>query len=158
MWPKNKAGLFKISSTEKIIQMLPEEYIKILKNNKLQYFNYNGTYKKFIKTNNKDEVTFKKYCLRKINGHWTLDMFLPLKVITEDIKWEYKMKFENISLKESKKILEDIRIIAEKKECICEFPLSSGDIFVLNNERFFHARNKFSAKVKRILYRIQALN
>ena len=157
-WPKNKAGFFKVSSTKKIIQMLPKKYIQILKSHKLQYLNYNGTHKKFIKINNQDEVTFQKYCLRKVNGHWTLDMFLPLKVISKDIKWEYKMKFENISLKESVKILETIRKIAEKKECLCEFPLSSGDIFVLNNERFFHGRNKFTTKVKRSLYRIQVLN
>lgn len=157
-WPKNKLGFFKVSYTKKIIEMLPKKYVKILKSHKLQYLNYNGTLKKFKKINNKDEVTFKKYCLRKVNAHWTLDMFLPLKEISKDVKWEYKMKFENISLKLSVKILETIRKIAEKKECLCEFPLSSGDILIFNNERFFHGRNKFTEKVRRSLYRIQVLN
>tara|TARA_B100000401_G_C52795170_1_gene715491 strand:+ start:1185 stop:2006 length:822 start_codon:yes stop_codon:yes gene_type:complete len=157
-WPKNKEGKFKVSSTKEIIKRLSKNYIKILKENKLEYYNYNGTHKKFIKVNNKDEITFKKYCLRKINNHWTLDMFLPLKKMTKDIKWEYKMKFENFSFEESLKILKKIRDIAESRGCVFEFPLSSKMILILNNEKYFHARNRFSNKVKRSMYRIQILN
>lgn len=157
-WPKNKKGLFKISSTKKIVKMLPKKYIQILKNHKLKYFNYNGTHKRYIKVNNKDVVTFKKHCLRKVNGHWTLDMFLPMKTMSKDIKWEYKMQFEGLSLKDSQKILNDIRKIADQKECLYNFSLRSKCVFIINNEKFFHARNKFSEKVKRSLYRIQILN
>jgi len=157
-WPTNNKGFFKVSSTQKIIQMLPKKYLQILKTNKLQYLNYNGTHKKFIKTTNEDVVSFQKYCLRKVNERWTLDMFLPLEKMSKDVKWEYKMKFENLCLNESVEILEKIRQIAESEECAIEFPLSSGDIMIINNERFFHGRNEFDAKVKRSLYRIQVLN
>lgn len=157
-WPKNKKGFFKVSSTKKIIQMLPKKHVQILKNHKLQYLNYAGTLKRFVKINNEDEVTFKKFCLRKVNGRWTLDMFLPIKKMTKDVKWEYKMQFEGLSLKDSEKILKNIRKISDKKECKCEFPLSSKSLLIVNNERFFHGRNKFSEKVKRSLYRIQVLN
>ena len=157
-WPKNKKGFFKVSSTKKIIQMLPKKYVQILKNHKLQYLNYAGTHKRFVKINNEDEVTFKKFCLRKVNGHWTLDMFLPIKKMTKDVKWDYKMQFEGLSLKDSEKILKNISKITDKKECKCEFPLSSKSLLIVNNERFFHGRNKFSEKVKRSLYRIQVLN
>lgn len=138
--------------------MLPKKYVQILKNHKLQYLNYAGTHKRFVKINNEDEVTFKKFCLRKVNSHWTLDMFLPLKKKTKDIKWEYKMQFEGLSLKDSEKILKNISKLSDKKECKCEFPLSSKSLLIVNNERFFHGRNKFSEKVKRSLYRIQVLN
>lgn len=157
-WPKYKKGNLKVSSTTKIIQMLPKKYIQILKKHKLQYYNYNGTHKLYKKVNNEDEITFKKYCLRKINGHWTLDMFLPMTRKTNDVKWEYKMKFEDISMKNSNKILQNITKIANRKECVCEFALSSKSVFVVNNEKFLHSRNKFSKKVKRSLYRIQILN
>ena len=157
-WPINKKGFFRVSSTQKIIQNLPKKYIQILKNHKLQYFNYNGTHKRYIKINNEDKVTFKKYCLRKVNGHWTLDMFLPIRKMSKDIKWEYKMKFEGFSLKKTNKILKDIRRVADKKECKLEFSLFSKCVFIVNNEKFFHARNSFSEKVKRSLYRIQVLN
>ena len=42
-----------------------------------------------------DVISFEKYCLRKINGFWTLDMFLPLKKLHKGLRWEYKMKFKN---------------------------------------------------------------
>ena len=94
-WPQNKKGFFKISSIKKIISKIPENYLSILKKNKLQYLNYSGTLQKFNKSKNfKDVVSFEKYCLRKINGNWTLDMFLPLRKMHKDLKWEYKMKFQ----------------------------------------------------------------
>ena len=85
-------------------------------------------------------------------------MFLPLKKMHKDLKWEYKMKFENLDIFHSMKILHSIRKIAENKDCISQFPLKNDDILIVNNERFFHGRNKFTDKVKRSLYRIQILN
>ena len=158
-WPSGKKGNFKISSTSKIISKLPTNILKILRNNKLQYLNYGGTLKKFRKKINDDDIiSFQKYSMKKTNGKWTLDMFLPLKKMHKDLKWEYKMKFENLDLNDSKKILHIIRKVAESKECMTEFALKKNDILVVNNQKFFHGRNKFSEKVKRSLYRIQILN
>lgn len=157
-WPKNKKGFFKVSSTKKIIQMLPKKYVQILKNHKLQYLNYAGTNKRFVKINNEDEVTFKKFCLRKVNGQWTLDIFLPIKKMRKEVKWEYKMQFEDLSLKESEKILKYISKLGNNKQCKSQLSLSSKSLLIVNNERFLHGRNNFSEKVKRSLYRIQVLN
>ena len=63
-----------------------------------------------------------------------------------------------IDLQNSMKILHFLRNISESKDCLCEFPLQSEDIIVINNEKFFHGRNRFTTKVKRSLYRIQILN
>ena len=158
-WPKGKKGFFKVSSINKIISKIPKNFLKILKQNKLQYLNYGGTLKKFVKSNKKEDiVSFEKYSLKKVNRKWTLDMFLPLKKMHKDLKWEYKMKFENLDIFHSMKILHSIRKIAENKDCTSQFPLKNDDILIVNNEKFFHGRNKFTDKVKRSLYRIQILN
>ena len=153
-WPKNNKGYFKISSIKKLISKMPKKYLKILKEQKLQYLNYFSDPKK----NLDNQVSFQKKCLRKVNNSWTLDMFLPLKKINKNLRWKYQMKFENLSLKESKKILSKIRSLAESKDCCVKFPLFSKSIMVLDNEKFFHGREKFTKKVKRNLFRIQILN
>jgi len=85
-------------------------------------------------------------------------MFLPLKKISKNLRWQYQMKFENLNLQQSKKILSDIRKLAENKECCIKFPLRNNSIMVFDNEQFFHGREKFNKPVKRTLYRVQILN
>jgi len=154
-WPENAEGFFQVSSMKKIISKIPKKYMKILKEQNLQYLNYFSDPKK----NLNNQISFQKKCLRKVNNHLAMDMFLPLKTINKDhSRWKYQMKFENITQKNSKKILSKIRSIAENKDCNIKFPLSNEIVMVINNERFFHGREKFSKQVKRTLYRVQILN
>ena len=158
-WPINNGGNFKISYIPNIVSNLPEGILNILKNQKLQFFNYAGTHKKFIKPKNSihDILTFEKYALTKVDSEYKLDLFLPINKLTDDIKWEYLMKFENLSYTESKKILNQIKQIAMSKDCQKEISLKNNDILIFNNNLFLHGRNKFTKNIKRELYRIQIL-
>lgn len=153
-WPQNYKGLFKIVSTKKLIKKIPDTYLKILKDQDLEYFNY---YPNHI-NKSQNIVSFKKKCMYKINGSWTLNMFLPIKRINPDINWKYKMKFSDLTLKESKKILSKIRTLAEERDCCMKISLPSNSILIFDNEKFFHGREKFTKTIKRSLYRIQILN
>ena len=158
--PQRARGEFKISFIPNIIKKLPEGYLKVLKSQKLQYLNYNGTLKKFIKPKGTkgDVVSFEKYCFRKVNGESTLDMFLPIDKVNKDVGWEYKMKFESLSLIKSKKILNFIKDKSEEIDCEKLINFFNNDILILNNYMFFHGRKKFSKQIKRNLHRIQILN
>lgn len=158
-WPQNSGGEFKISYTPNIIKKIPQKYTDILLSQKLQFLNYAGTDKKFIKPAGVrgNVVSFEKYALRKIHGEYKLDLFLPIDKITEDIKWEYLMKFEKLSLNASLDILNDIKIIAKDVDCEKTFEFNDNDILVFNNNLFLHGRKKFTKKINRKLYRIQIL-
>ena len=82
---------------------------------------------------------------------------MPLDKITSDIKWDYLMKFENLSYDESNKILMEIKKIAISEDCQKELPLKNNDILILNNNLFLHGRKPFNKKINRKLYRIQIL-
>ena len=153
-WPSKSKGYFKVASIKKLLSIIPKKNLKILKEQKLQYLNYFNNSKK----NLDNEVSFQKKCLRRVKNRWTLDMFLPLKKISKNLRWQYQMKFENLNLQQSKKILSDIRKLAENKECCIKFPLRNNSIMVFDNEQFFHGREKFNKPVKRTLYRVQILN
>jgi len=159
LWPDNSGGNFKFSYIPNIVSSLPESIIKVLECQKLQYFNYAGTHIKFIKPKNfkGDIKTFEKYALTKVGSDYKLDLFLPLNEMTEDIKWEYLMKFEKLSFEESNSILNEIKKIAISKYCQKELILKDNDILILNNNLFLHGRKSFTKKIYRELYRIQIL-
>jgi len=153
-WPSKNKGYFKVASIKKLLSKIPKKYLKILKEQKLQYLNYfNNTGK-----NLDNQISFQKKCLRKVKNRWTMDMFLPLKKINKNLKWKYTMKFENLNLLQSKKILREIRNLAENRDCCIKFPLQNNSIMVFDNEQFFHGREKFNKPIKRTLYRVQILN
>ena len=158
-WPINLGGNFKFSYTPNIVSLLPSSIIHLMKNQKLQFFNYAGTHSKFIKPKNLDGdvMVFEKHALSKVDGEYKIDLFLPLDKITSDIKWDYLMKFEDLSFEESNKILVEIKKIAISECCQKELPLKNNDILILNNNLFLHGRKAFSQKIKRELYRIQIL-
>ena len=158
-WPKNENGYFKVVSIKKLISKIPKNYIKILKEQKLQYLNYAKSWKSKHKKDLNNQINFQKKCLRKVNNHLVLDIFLPLKKNNKNLLWKHKEKFEHLSLKDSHKILSKIRSLAEEKDCCIKFPLSSNSIMVFDNERFLHGRDAFSKKnIKRTMFRIQVLN
>jgi hypothetical protein len=154
MWPQNCAGRFKVVSIKKLLSKIPKKYLKILKTQDLQYLDYFPQHRKI----SKNQVSFQKKCLYKVNGNWSLNMFLPLKKDDPTLPWKYKMKFENLNIQNSKKILSKIRFLAEQNDCLTKIPLLSETIMIFDNEKFFHGREKFTKKIKRSLYRIQTLN
>ena len=74
-------------------------------------------------------------------------MFLPIDKVHKDLKWEYKMKFESLSLIKSKKILNFIKDKSEEIDCEKLINFFNNDILILNNYMFFHGRKKFSKQI-----------
>ena len=154
MWPQNCSGHFKVVSIKKLLSKIPKNFLKILETQDLQYLDYLPQHMKI----SKNQVSFQKKCLYKVNGNLSLNMFLPLKKNNPNLPWKYKMKFENLNIRDSKKILSKIRYLAEQNDCLIKIPLLRETIMIFNNEKFFHGRESFTKKIKRSLYRIQILN
>ncbi len=153
-WPTGYGGNFKVSHIPTVLKKMPAAYLKIMREQKLQYFNY---YEEHLNLK-QDIVSFEKFALKKIGSTEILDMFLPIDEGTPDLRWKYKMKFTDSSVKATLEVLNHIKQQSKEPDCEHQIAFRDGDLLFVDNRFLFHGRKRFTQKIDRTLHRIQVLS
>lgn len=158
---KNK-GEFKLLNSSKCIKDIPQKLLNILKTKKLEFYGCPTFYKPNVK---KDEFSFKKKIIKKINGKLNLRTHIVSDLsakVTKDNQYVesvegWKVKITQYTGEQTLKLFRQLSKKIFNKKNLWKIKFKKKDLLIVDNRYVFHGRNSVSIPSKRLIHRIQVI-